>query len=108
MAIVGLWVDSRHDVLTSRSGAVPLAHGMDLPRCSVPCWRGLVRRAAGSLGGCDDVAEHAAEYEAVEWRYGPPVRVSGEPSWLEDSPLAVGGHAVIVSANRHFKPGQAG
>jgi hypothetical protein len=32
----GLWADSRHDVLTPRSGTVPLAHGVDLPRCSVP------------------------------------------------------------------------
>jgi hypothetical protein len=85
-----------------------LKNMFDLPRCSVPGWRRLVRRAAGSLGGCGDVAEHPAEYDAVEWRYGPPVRVSGEPSRLEDSPLAVGGHAVMVSADRHFEPGQAG
>jgi hypothetical protein len=35
MAIDGLWADSRHDVLTLR-WCRALAHGMDLPRCSVP------------------------------------------------------------------------
>src|SRR2546430_4284533 len=64
--------------------------------------------SVGPLGGCGDVTEHPAEYHAVERRYGSPVRVSGEPARLEDSPLAVGGHAVMVSADRHFEPGQAG
>src|SRR6266513_5466973 len=81
---------------------------MDPPCCSVPGCDWLVGRAAGPLGGCGDVTEHPAEYDAVERRYGSPVRVSGEPARLEDSPLAVGGHAVMVSADRHFEPGQAG
>jgi hypothetical protein len=35
MAIDGLWADRRHNVLTLR-WCRALAHGMDLPRCSVP------------------------------------------------------------------------
>src|SRR5438034_9677078 len=64
--------------------------------------------SVGPLGGCGDVAEHPAEYHAVERRYGSPVCVSGEPTRLEDSPLTVGGHAVMVSADRQFEPRQAG
>src|ERR1700748_3057521 len=93
MAINDLGMDTYHDVLTP--GPVPcLTHGLDLPRCLVPGWPGLVRRAAGPFGGCGDVAEHPAEYRAVERRDGPPVRVSGEPARLGDSPLTVGGHGV--------------
>src|ERR1700735_223521 len=105
------FVDSYHDALPPRSRAMSKTHGADSPPCSAPCsapgWRGLVRRAAGPLGGRGDVAEHPAEYHAVERRYGPPVGVSGEPARLEDSPLAVGGHAVMVSAGRQLEPGQA-
>src|SRR5437763_717613 len=108
MAISDLWVDSRHDVLGAQVRCHVLTHGMDSPCCSVPGCHWLVGRAAGSFGGCGDVAEHSAEYDAVERRYGPPVGVSGEPARLEDSPLAVGGHAVMVPADRHFEPGQAG
>ncbi len=66
MAVGGLWVDSRLDIVTLRSGATLLTHGMDPLCCSVPGWHWLVGRAAGSLGGCGDVAEHPAEYDAVE------------------------------------------
>src|SRR5690349_19547773 len=107
-----------HDIRRSRLGPPrrpdaqvrcrALTHGMDPLCCSVPGWRGLAGRVAGSFGGCCDVAEHPAEYDAVERRYGSPVCVSGESAWLEDGPLAVGGHAVMVSAGRHFEPGQAG
>src|SRR5436190_147799 len=34
-------------------------------------------------------------------------RVAGERARLEDSPLAVGGHAVMVPANCQLEPGQA-
>jgi len=64
MATDDRWVDSGYDVLAARSGAVPDTW-RGLPRWSVPGWRGLVRRGAGPLGGCGDVAELPAEYQAV-------------------------------------------